>query len=120
MAILERAPGRELVRTGAKHHLVRSESVLTLTHCIAALLAAANDNSIKAVVSRGGRPDLAGKNKATFEFSCVTSYTGHLLSKVVAPTLLIVGGNDDVVIGLNQIALSSLGSKGADDELNNS
>jgi hypothetical protein len=38
--------------------------------------------------------------------------TGHLLSQVVAPTLLIVGGNDDIVIGLNQIALNSLASKG--------
>jgi putative phosphoribosyl transferase len=61
----------------------------------AALIAAAKDHSIRVVVSRGGRPDLAG----------------HLLSQVVAPTLLIVGGNDDIVIGLNQIALNSLASK---------
>ena len=43
---------------------------------------------IGAVVSRGGRPDLAG----------------DVLPKVEAPTLLIVGGNDDVVIELNEMA----------------
>jgi putative phosphoribosyl transferase len=37
--------------------------------------------------------------------------TGHFLTHVIAPTLLIVGGNDDIVIGLNQIALGSLASK---------
>src|SRR6266403_5814233 len=41
-----------------------------------------------AVVSRGGRPDLAG----------------DALPKVQAPTLLIVGGNDDIVIELNEQA----------------
>lgn len=45
---------------------------------------------IKAVVSRGGRPDLAIP----------------ILSKVTAPTLLIVGGNDTEVIQLNQQAYS--------------
>ena len=43
---------------------------------------------VGAVVSRGGRPDLAGE----------------ALPKVQAPTLLIVGGNDDVVIELNEQA----------------
>ena len=43
---------------------------------------------IRAVVSRGGRPDLAG----------------DALPRVQAPTLLIVGGNDDVVIELNEMA----------------
>ena len=43
---------------------------------------------IGAVVSRGGRPDLAG----------------DALPRVQAPTLLIVGGNDDVVIELNEMA----------------
>lgn len=63
------------------------------TGAAAALKAAADlKNEIKAVVSRGGRPDLA------MEF----------LSKVEAPTLLIVGGNDDVVISLNQLALENL------------
>jgi dienelactone hydrolase len=55
----------------------------------AALVAAAElPQNIGAVVSRGGRPDLAG----------------DALPKVQAPTLLIVGGNDDVVIELNEMA----------------
>jgi putative phosphoribosyl transferase len=64
------------------------------TGAAAALVAAAAEwrGKIKAVVSRGGRPDLA--NEA--------------LSVVRAPTLLIVGGDDDVVIGLNQLALDKL------------
>jgi len=59
----------------------------------AALVAAAKcPNLVRAVVSRGGRPDLAGA----------------ALSAVRAPTLLIVGGNDEVVIDLNQQALALL------------
>jgi putative phosphoribosyl transferase len=59
----------------------------------AALVAAArNPAAIGAVVSRGGRPDLARDR----------------LSAVRAPTLLIVGGNDDVVIKLNEQALRLL------------
>jgi putative phosphoribosyl transferase len=55
----------------------------------AALVAAAEiPKDAGAVVSRGGRPDLAGE----------------ALPKVQAPTLLIVGGNDDVVIELNEMA----------------
>jgi putative phosphoribosyl transferase len=50
--------------------------------------AAALGGLIQAVVSRGGRPDLAGAD----------------LSDVSAPTLLIVGGHDDVVIDLNRQA----------------
>lgn len=46
-------------------------------------------NEVSAVVSRGGRPDLAGQND---------------LETVKAPTLLLVGGLDDVVIELNQEA----------------
>lgn len=58
-----------------------------------ALVAAARESKIvKAVVSRGGRPDLAGDS----------------LPLVKAPTLLIVGGNDEPVIELNQIALSKM------------
>jgi pimeloyl-ACP methyl ester carboxylesterase len=61
----------------------------------AALVAAARrPERVTAVVSRGGRPDLAG----------------DALPTVRAPTLLIVGGNDDVVITLNQQALARLGS----------
>jgi putative phosphoribosyl transferase len=55
----------------------------------AALVAAAEvPQDVGAVVSRGGRPDLAG----------------DALPKVHAPTLLIVGGNDDIVIELNEMA----------------
>ncbi len=59
----------------------------------AALVAAAREPAaVGAVVSRGGRPDLA---------------TDHLPA-VRAPTLLIVGGHDDVVIELNEQALRLL------------
>lgn len=59
----------------------------------AALVAAARQpGDIAAVVSRGGRPDLAGP----------------LLASVQAPTLLIVGGDDDLVIRLNRGALGQL------------
>ena len=59
----------------------------------AALVAAADTpQGIAAVVSRGGRPDLAGP----------------ALAKVRAPTLLIVGGLDAPVIALNQQALAKL------------
>ena len=59
----------------------------------AALVAAAeNPDFVHAVVSRGGRPDLAQDS----------------LTHVLAPTLLIVGGDDDVVITMNQTALSRL------------
>ena len=55
-----------------------------------AALVAATDPSVKvrAVVSRGGRPDLAGR----------------YLAAVAAPTLLIVGGRDEVVLELNRRA----------------
>lgn len=60
----------------------------------AALVAAAERSKIiGAVVSRGGRPDLAGS---------------WALQKVQAPTLLIVGGNDYPVIEMNQEALNHL------------
>jgi putative phosphoribosyl transferase len=63
------------------------------TGAAAALVAAAQlRESIHAVVSRGGRPDLAGA----------------ALSRVKAPTLLIVGSNDQEVIELNQQALNEL------------
>ncbi len=59
----------------------------------AALVAAAErPEVVGAVVSRGGRPDLAGP----------------ALARVRAPTLLIVGGNDVPVIELNQAALAQL------------
>lgn len=59
----------------------------------AALVAAALlGDQISAVVSRGGRPDLAG----------------DALPKVIAPTLLIVGGFDKIVIELNRQAFEQL------------
>ena len=65
------------------------------TGAAAALGAAAElPGPVRAVVSRGGRPDLAG----------------DALPRVVAPTLLIVGGLDTEVIGLNEMALRRLGS----------
>lgn len=59
----------------------------------AALVAAArNPEAVSAVVSRGGRPDLADDD----------------LPEVEAPTLLIVGGHDEVVLELNRQALHRL------------
>jgi putative phosphoribosyl transferase len=60
----------------------------------ATLIAAAKrTDSVKAVVSRGGRHDLAGD---------------EYLNQVRAPTLLLVGGNDEPVIELNQRAYDNL------------
>ena len=59
----------------------------------AALMAAAElPETVEAIVSRGGRPDLAGR----------------ALPQVEAPTLLIVGGNDETVIELNDQALHQM------------
>jgi len=64
------------------------------TGAAAALLAAARLGSpIGAVVSRGGRPDLAGQ---------------EALREVRCPTLLLVGGDDAGVLELNQQALAEL------------
>ncbi len=66
------------------------------TGAAAALKAAAIEGSkIGAVVSRGGRPDLAGE----------------ALTRVQSPTLLIVGGRDTVVLQLNREALAKLKGK---------
>ena len=63
------------------------------TGAAAALLAAADRaDRVGAVVSRGGRPDLAGA----------------ALGRVQAPTLLIVGSQDEIVLDLNQQALEQL------------
>lgn len=63
------------------------------TGAAAALVAAARlGNQIRAIVSRGGRPDLAG----------------DALPKVAAPTLLIVGGHDIDVLTLNRSALDAM------------
>ncbi|MER5702487.1 dienelactone hydrolase family protein [Micromonospora sp. NPDC002296] len=64
------------------------------TGAAAALVAAAaRPERVRAVVSRGGRPDLAGP----------------ALSRVHAPTLLLVGGLDEQVITLNEEAAADLG-----------
>ncbi len=63
------------------------------TGAAAALRAATQTaNAVAAIVSRGGRPDLAG----------------GALPMITAPTLLIVGGDDPDVLALNQHALSKL------------
>lgn len=81
---LVREPGREALAIG---YFGAS------TGAAAALVAAADHpESVAAVVSRGGRPDLAGE----------------ALERVRAPTLLIVGGDDTGVVELNQGALQQL------------
>jgi putative phosphoribosyl transferase len=62
------------------------------TGAAAALAAAAREPRVSAVVSRGGRPDLAGRR----------------LAAVTAPTLLIVGSEDRDVLELNRQALALL------------
>ena len=63
------------------------------TGAAAALMAAAEiPEKVDAIVSRGGRPDLVGE----------------VLKKVQAPTLFIVGGLDEIVIGLNEQALERM------------
>ena len=86
---------------GAVDRLAREPSLAGLpvgtfgasTGAAAALIAAAErPERVRAVVSRGGRPDLAGE----------------ALRRVHAPTLLIVGGNDREVIGLNHLAMEAI------------
>jgi putative phosphoribosyl transferase len=62
------------------------------TGAAAALIGAADNPHVRAIVSRGGRPDLAG----------------DALARVTAPTLLIVGGDDEVVIELNREAYAQM------------
>jgi len=63
------------------------------TGAAAALIAAAQrPDTVRAVVSRGGRPDLAG----------------DALPHVTVPTLLIVGGNDEPVIDMNRDAMAQM------------
>lgn len=67
------------------------------TGAAAALIAATErPEAVRAVVSRGGRPDLAGS----------------ALPRVRAPTLFIVGGNDRLVRQLNEQALAAMGAVG--------
>jgi putative phosphoribosyl transferase len=89
---------------GTTDWLMREQNLQTKDLCIgyfgastgaaAALVAAAQrQDIIKAIVSRGGRPDLAGSEN---------------LSRVQAPTLLIIGGNDEPVIEMNKDAFKQL------------
>jgi dienelactone hydrolase len=87
---------RQAVDWSAESPLVRNHRIGLFgasTGAAAALVAAAGlGDRIAAIVSRGGRPDLAGA----------------ALGQIRAPTLLIVGGNDPGVIELNEQALRRL------------
>lgn len=87
--------------TGATHWLRDNDDTKAMaigyfgasTGAAAALVAATElPDVVGAIVSRGGRPDLAGDS----------------LERVTAPTLLIVGGNDTAVIQMNREALARL------------
>jgi len=68
----------------------------TSTEVAAALVAAADrPDAIRAVVASGGRPDLAGP----------------ALARVQAPTLLVVGGDDEPVMTLNRRAMARMRSE---------
>ncbi len=62
------------------------------TGAAAAIVAAANEPRVKAVVARGGRPDMAG----------------GALARMAAPALFIVGGHDEEVLALNRLAFEQL------------
>src|SRR5215212_9839207 len=70
------------------------------TGAAAALMAAARLGLAKAVVTRGGRPDLANESA---------------INQITAPTLFIVGGNDISAITINKRALESLNNAEAKD-----
>jgi putative phosphoribosyl transferase len=80
------------IRTGPETRTLPVGYFGASTGAAAALWAAADDPAVRAVVSRGGRPDLAGPK----------------LDAVCAPTLLIVGGADETVLELNRRAQAAL------------
>ena len=84
------ATGRLLVEPGVSHLPIGYFGAST--GAAAALWAASGSTDVAAIVSRGGRPDLAAPR----------------LAGVRAPTLLIVGGNDELVLDLNRGALDLL------------
>jgi dienelactone hydrolase len=77
------------------HHLMLGYFGASTGAAAALKAAAALGESIRAVVSRGGRPDLAG----------------DALERVQSPTLLMVGGNDEVVLQVNRAAFARLPGK---------
>ena len=91
--LAERVAGAtEWVRRDARTRGLRIGYFGASAGAAAALVAAAERDDIAVIVSRGGRPDLAGE----------------ALPWVKAPTLLIVGGRDTYVIELNQTAMRQM------------
>jgi dienelactone hydrolase len=82
-----------MLHTPASRHLPIGYFGASTGAAAALQAAAALGNKVQAVVSRGGRPDLAG---------------AHDLARVQAPTLLLVGGADTEVLQLNRDALAKL------------
>ena len=83
---------RNAKQAGVLRQLSAIFDTRALGYSSALVAAAAREPEVGAVVSRGGRPDLAGP----------------ALGRVRAPTLLIVGGEDTQVIELNQLAFTQL------------
>lgn len=82
-----------MLHTPASRHLPIGYFGASTGAAAALQAAAALGDQVQAVVSRGGRPDLAGT---------------HELAKVTAPTLLLVGGADTEVLALNREAYARL------------
>uniref|UniRef100_UPI0035B2B21A dienelactone hydrolase family protein n=1 Tax=Hylemonella sp. TaxID=2066020 RepID=UPI0035B2B21A len=82
-----------MLHTPASRHLPIAYFGASTGAAAALQAAAALGDQVQAVVSRGGRPDLAGT---------------HELAKVTAPTLLLVGGADTEVLALNREAYARL------------
>jgi putative phosphoribosyl transferase len=78
-----------LLQNPLTHHLKIGYFGASTGSAAALIAATQRPEAVWAIVSRSGRPDLAGSN----------------LSRIQAPTLLIVGGNDSPVIDINQDAL---------------
>lgn len=85
---------KEWVKTNNEYRDMKIGYFGASTGAAAALKADAREGGVYAIVSRGGRPDLAGTE----------------LLEVNAPSLMIVGGADDLVIRLNKDALGKIRS----------
>src|ERR671932_826983 len=81
--------------SGSGRHSPRNRYVARALREAALVAAAEHPKPVGAIVSRGGRPDLAGP----------------ALPRVAAPTLLIVGGNDFPVIDMNRDALEQMSTE---------